>query len=303
MNHILRIFGILPLVAIVAASFSSANAMQIQLNTGAPYLCIAAEGGNTTPGTPVIVTSCSGGPEDQWQVYYGVYIEGIGTVDGASFTGDGNSTCLYVADGGNLVVLNSCQTEWYIQGNGTIDTFNAGADEEYCLDSSGGPSVGGGTQLMVNPCTGAASQNWILRAMQLEVGNAPQVVKAPYRCANVEGNKTADGTPVITYSCDDGPNELWNWVNGQIQGIGTENGTAKCLTASGTAVGSLVEMSTCNGSSQQQWATEDYGEIVLNDIQYCLDNAGPAAGGGTQLVINYCMVLVSQFSTQFWMVR
>ena len=32
-----------------------------------------------------------------------------------------------------------------------------------CVDSRGGPSVGGGTQLIIDTCTGVTSQNWIVR--------------------------------------------------------------------------------------------------------------------------------------------
>jgi len=58
---------------------------------------------------------------------------------------------------------------------------------------------------------------------------------------------------VIAYSCDDGPNELWSLENSQILGIGTENGTSKCLTAPSSGPG-LVTLSTCiSGNQYQEW--------------------------------------------------
>ncbi|MGA3077714.1 MAG: hypothetical protein ABSG56_29040 [Bryobacteraceae bacterium] len=81
MSRILRVFGTLALLGMLAASMGPANAAQIQLNTGAPYLCAVVEGGNTAAGTPVIAYSCSGGPEDQWEFVNGQF-QGIGTANG-----------------------------------------------------------------------------------------------------------------------------------------------------------------------------------------------------------------------------
>src|SRR5579863_9245641 len=104
MTHILGRLRTLPLLVILAASLGLANAAQIQLNSGAPFLCVTVEGGNTAPGTPVIAYSCSGGPEDQWQMVDGQF-QGIGTANGVS-------TCLDVQGGvvaaGALLVLNAC---------------------------------------------------------------------------------------------------------------------------------------------------------------------------------------------------
>ena len=49
-----------------------------------------------------------------------------------------------------------------------------------------------------------------MRGLELELNSS-----APYVCVNVQGNKTANGTPVMAYSCNGAPNELWNFVNGQ----------------------------------------------------------------------------------------
>jgi len=51
------------------------------------------------------------------------------------------------------------------------------------------------------------------RAAQLEVNTS-----APHLCGVVEGGNTANGTPVIAYSCSGGPEDQWNYVNGQLQG-------------------------------------------------------------------------------------
>ncbi len=299
MTHILRILGTLPLLGLLAASLGLANAAQIQLNSGAPFLCVTVEGGNTAPGTPVIAYSCSGGPEDQWQFVDG-QVEGIGTANGVS-------TCLDLQGGvvaaGALVVLNTCSGSasqlWAIASpiipGSTIFTgiYNLNAALGACLDSSGGPSVGGGTQLVINPCARAKSENWIVRGAQLQVSSG-----APYQCATVQGNKTASGTPVISSACNGGPGQLWDIENGVVYGVGTENGEHKCLSANSS---STVTVSTCtstNYTDQGLWyagSCRFYGScgggpqvgIIAFYTAGCLDSSGgPSVTGGTQLVIN-----------------
>jgi len=294
-----RILGTLPLLGLLAASLGLANAAQIQLNSGAPFLCVTVEGGNTAPGTPVIAYSCSGGPEDQWQFVDG-QLEGIGTANGVS-------TCLDLQGGvavaGALVVLNTCNgaasQQWSNDlQEGPGSTLYTGIVVSVpiisvaCLDSSGGPSVGGGTQLVINPCAIVKSQNWIVRGAQLQVSAGP-----PYLCATVQGNKTASGTPVISSACDGGPGQLWDFENAVVYGVGTENGEHKCLT---TNASNTVTLSTCN--KNYDWQEYWYGIGCAIDGQCgggpqvgviswareaCLDSTGgPSVTGGTQLVIN-----------------
>jgi hypothetical protein len=54
MSHILRIFGILPLLGMLAASLGSANALQIDLNSSPANLCAA--GPSVSSGTQLIVS-------------------------------------------------------------------------------------------------------------------------------------------------------------------------------------------------------------------------------------------------------
>jgi len=86
------------------------------------------------------------------------------------------------------------------------------------------------------------------RAAELQVAG-----NAPYVCASVQGGNTANGTPVLLYSCGDGPPQQWNYNNGQLTGIGTANGVSTCLEVNGTAAGSPVVLSACNGAVSQQW--------------------------------------------------
>ena len=284
MRHILRILGPLTLLGLLAGGVSTANAFQLVLS-GNPYLCAVVEGGKTAAGTPVIAYPCSGGPEDQWEMVGGQFL-GIGTANGSTM-------CLDVKGAGTapgtLVDLWPCNGQENQQWN-LVNGEILGVQSSKCLDGHGGPKVGGGVQLVVNSCSSAATQDWTLNGIQIQAAS-----NTPYVCANVRGSKTANGTPVIDYSCDDPPNELWSYVGSELRGIGTENGTFKCLTASSLNEGALVELSLCNGQLNQLWSINSLSQfadgyqaifIQYGDILLCLDSLGGSSG--TQLeVSNY----------------
>lgn len=208
---------------------------------------------------------------------------------------------------GTLVDLWQCNggqnQQWAIIGGCCGTAAIIGQESGFCLDSAGPPS-GSGTQLVINPCTGVSTQNWVVRRMELELSSGSN-----HLCAAVEGSKTANGTPVIAFSCSGAFNDEWNYVNYQIYGIGTANGATTCLTAASLAMGALVELSDCTGSTTQNWAVvsgstyglpASYTLVVEAAIGLCLDSAGgPKTGGGTQLIINTCAAT----SSQNWVMR
>jgi Ricin-type beta-trefoil lectin domain len=304
MNHN-RVFLVLT-IGLLLTRVGLAHAAQLQVDSNAPYLCAAVEGGDTTNGTPVLAYSCSGSFGQQWNLVNG-QLQGIGTANGktmcldveGSGTSAGTKVDLFECNGG----LNQ---QWAIieadvgPNKGSTEIHAYGVQEfELCLDSSGGPSVGGGTQLVINPCNFASSsQKWIVRRMELELNTS-----APHLCAAVQGSKTASGTPVIAYSCSGGFNDEWNFNGGRILGIGSANGTSTCLTAANT-IGSLVTLNTCNGSIDQFWwvsplltssSSAYFGAIFKAHGGLCLNSSGgPSVGGGTQLIVDVCSNAASQ---------
>src|ERR1039458_2026799 len=76
MNRILRVLETLVFLGVLAACLGPANAAQLQVNGGAPYLCAAVQGSNIANKTPVIAYPCSRGrffgpahppaPPSQW---------------------------------------------------------------------------------------------------------------------------------------------------------------------------------------------------------------------------------------------
>jgi hypothetical protein len=293
MSYLLRALGILPLLALMAFSFTTARAAELQVAGSAPYACASVQGGTTANGTPVLLYSCGDGPPQQWNYNEG-QLTGIGTANGTS-------TCLEVngTASGAPVVISTCNgslnQQWSFQVNNVISML-AG---NLCLDSSPGLY----NQLVVNACTPAATQNWNLRGMEIQLSSS-----APYVCFSVEGSRTANGTPVLSYSCDDGPAQQWYFSAGQIVGLGTNHTSIKCLTAASNAAGSLVELSACTGAATQQWLMAPGSRIgvsagafiQLGDSDLCVDSSGGARVGlGTELVLNTCTGVASQN----WMVR
>jgi hypothetical protein len=297
-SHILRILQSCILLGGLAVGTGTAGAMQLQLNQSAPFLCAAVQGGNTANGTPVIAYSCSGGPNDQWQ-YVNAQFEGLGTANGQSMCLDikGQGTAP-----GTLVDLWDCNgqpnQQWEVINGASVIGAHASTliynfQSNLCLDSSGGPSVGGGTQLVVNDCGGTTSQNWTLRAMQFQIN-----ANAPYICIAVSGSDTAAGTPVITSSCDGDPSQLWSYAEGQIVGLGSANGANLCMTALSSGRGALVGLDKCTVKESQQWFFRSAGlgsgnailkPVGTGGVDRCLDSeGGPPVGGGTQLTINPC---------------
>ena len=253
------------------------------------------------------------GPPQQWNFNNG-QLQGIGTANGVT-------TCLEVRGSGNtpgtLVQLSSCtgalNQQWTM-----IDTPGLPSDTQFwsglpgtttyplCLDSSGGPPSSG-TQLVINTCSAAAaSQNWIVRGMEIQLNS-----NAPYLCFSVDGSLTANGTQVLSYSCAEGPAELWYYEAGEIVGLGTNGTKTKCLAAAGTVAGSLVEISACTGGEKQKWlmvpgsrvgaaSSASVVVITFGDRNLCVDSSGgQPVGGGTQLVLNTCTAVASQN----WLVR
>jgi alpha-galactosidase len=92
------------------------------------------------------------------------------------------------------------------------------------------------------------------------------------KCMDVTGSGTADGTPVILYSCSGNSNQRWTQP-----GDGTFHSLGKCLTASGTPAGSYAVLSSCTGAAVQNWTVKGDGTAANGSSGLCLD----VYGGGT----------------------
>jgi len=114
--------------------------------------------------------SCSVGFEDEWDYNYGT-LDGIGTAN----PGTGEKYRCLTATGstsGSTLVLDACgatlrRTQLWTIENGALlglpaTTLIVGVNGLW-VDRQGGPPVSGDTQLIIGTCTGATSQNRIVR--------------------------------------------------------------------------------------------------------------------------------------------
>lgn len=133
----------------------AAEAALLTNGTGNPYngyVCADVRGGATGPSTPVQAWDCHGWFNQQWS-FQGFTIYGIGSTGGAQ-------TCLDVRGGatapGTLVQLYPCNgtgaQQWYYYA-GRLYNVNS----RLCLDAR---NRANGTQLVINSCSNAASQQW-----------------------------------------------------------------------------------------------------------------------------------------------
>jgi hypothetical protein len=109
-------------------------------------------------------------------------------------------------------------------------------------------------------------------------------------CLDVEGDKTADGTPIQAYPCTGGFNEQWSLdKQGHLQGIGTESGDADCLEAKSNK---KVVLNSC----KQTWLVGSNlpnGGYISMSGSDCLDSQG-VYRSGAQVIDDTCMGLASQ---------
>ncbi|WP_225845162.1 ricin-type beta-trefoil lectin domain protein [Streptomyces sp. HPF1205] len=98
------------------------------------------------------------------------------------------------------------------------------------------------------------------------------------KCADVSHSGTADGTPVILYTCTGNPNQRWTLLPDH-----TVRALGKCLTASGTARGGHAVLSACSGSRAQTWTAARDGTLVSSASGLCLDVYGGATANSTPL--------------------
>jgi alpha-galactosidase len=130
-------------------------------------------------------------------------------------------------------------------GSGTGEVHAVGAGK--CLDVPGSTTTGG-TQLDINPCTGAANQVFTHNSSnQLTVYTG-----AGQMCLDANNKGTTNGTKAIIWSCNGQTNQQWTInSNGTITGV--QSGLCLDVTGATTADGTPVELWTCNGQTNQQW--------------------------------------------------
>jgi hypothetical protein len=184
-------------------------------------------------------------------------------------------------------VIASCDgsdtQNWTAQPNGTI-TINFGGGP-LCLDLAGGGTASG-TAVVTNPCSGAASQQWVLTSSE-EVVNAQSGL-----C--MSGVNTADGTEVEIETCASSPAADQQWTapydrptaSGAIKSQITSPKVCVDDTSDGTTNGNKIQIWSCLGDNAQNWTIEPDGTIRIDGK--CLVTANNGTSNGTLINLWNC---------------
>jgi hypothetical protein len=121
-------------------------------------------------------------------------------------------------------------------------------------------------------------------------------------CVSATGSATANGTTVEQYACSGGANstetsQQWVLTAGTASGyyeITNVNAPAEAwnVTSNGTTSGSLVQLWTYAGASNEEWQPVSLGsgyyKFVGQGSGLCLDTPGASTANGVQLQIYTC---------------
>ena len=93
----------------------------------------------------------------------------------------------------------------------------------------------------------------------------------------LQADDSSNSSVVFARPCVNAFNQVWNWEDFEIQGLGTSVGIGgvheKCLDVrgGGTADGTLVQIFECNGTGAQEWIYTGTGTIFNPHSGKCLD--------------------------------
>jgi alpha-L-fucosidase len=104
------------------------------------------------------------------------------------------------------------------------------------------------------------------------------------KCVDVNGNSSANETPVQLWDCNGTAAQNWT-----VASDGTLRLNGKCMDVYGNASanGTKVQIHDCHGAGNQRWTSRG-GALVSATSGRCLDDPGFSTANGTQLVIWDC---------------
>jgi len=117
-------------------------------------------------------------------------------------------------------------------------------------------------------------------------GGVHPIVGFGGKCVDDKGNSSANGAAIVIWSCSGSDQaENWRFSGGEF----VHNG--KCLNDKGNGgSGSKVILYSCNGGSNEKWASLANGELKLqaHGGTLCLDDPRSSTTNGTQLIVYKC---------------
>ncbi|MFG2358321.1 DUF5010 domain-containing protein [Streptomyces sp. NPDC048521] len=206
-------------------------------------------------------------------------------------TGQGGK-CVDLAGGsmanGTQVVLNTCGTsttqQWTVAPDKSLRVLGK------CLTTQD-KGTSNGTKVQIGACDGSENQQWTVDSTNGYLVNAQSGL-----CLENSNGSTADGNPLIIWTCNNGDvGQKWKVpadVAGPSGRIAGYNGKCAEVTGGATADGTAIQLNTCGSGTQQVWTAASDG--TLRALGKCLTVAGGATADGTQVQLSTCTGATSQ---------
>ncbi|MFJ5927913.1 ricin-type beta-trefoil lectin domain protein [Kitasatospora sp. NPDC092948] len=102
------------------------------------------------------------------------------------------------------------------------------------------------------------------------------------KCLYMRGSSSADNTPAEINTCSSIGAQKFATTGNLLKIMG------KCLTATGTASGSAVQLQPCSGNAVQTWTPQANGTILNAGTNLCLAVPGDVSTAGTATVVATC---------------
>ena len=257
------------------------NSATHQLSTSGGWLCLQARDGGTSVGTPVEIYQSS---------QPGLFGNTLACSE-ATF----NST--------------STAQQWTVNSDGTVVNVKSGL----CL-SPANNSTTDGTGLVLNTCSGTATQHWTspwtkplpgaIHAPGTDNGQCLQAAPPPQEIPLAPYPADNYNTALEMMGCGEHQaNDQWpvewqqHWYYDQYTGLGGTRATfalqlfggTKCMSGS-TAPTTSVTIQTCDATSDlQKWTKNDDGTIrPATASQLCLTRKDGQASDGTPIELSLC---------------
>ncbi|MEU7363859.1 DUF5010 domain-containing protein [Streptomyces olivaceoviridis] len=207
-------------------------------------------------------------------------------------TGQGGK-CVDLAGGsaadGTQVVLNTCGTattqQWSMATDRSVRVLGK------CLTTQDQGTTNG-TRVQIAACDGSKGQQWTADASNGYLVNA-----ASGLCLENSDGSTADGNPLIIWTCNNGdvgqkwqvPSDAVSGPSGRIAGY---NGKCAEVAGGASADGTAVQLNTCGSGASQVWTAASDG--TLRALGKCMTVAGGATVAGTPVQLSTCTGAASQ---------
>lgn len=237
--------------------------------------CLTAIG--TANAARVSIATCTGSSAQAWTIGDGVARNGA------------SGRCLSIENNaksdGAVVWMYGCSgatgQQWALRGDGSL--VNAASGK--CLDVKGKATTDGAF-VQLYGCSGATNQKWTVKGSTTAPAAGTVVGVGSGKCLT-------QGSPAVIDTCDGSPGQKWRIAAGKVAGADG----ALCLTASGTANGSVVSTVACSSAAAQGWTVTSAGALVNTASKRCADVAKQATADGSPVQLWDC---VGSKTNQLW---